>query len=540
MIHEEVRKRVQSHAWVGWSAMVLASFAGEASAQGSIAWRSTHTLNGGYSQGSCLLAHAEARVVAHPGYLDVEEEVEIGAVGSVAAGVDAQTLELFGNFTLSPGSAIQGALLWNGEEILEAKLLDRKKADSLYEDVVDRNSNPPVRPRDPVVIEAMGNGVYQFKIYPVKQNHVRKLRIRYLVPAQGFELAARMPLRFSFSGLFPGQASQLSVKVTAGSGLESLQAYSGASARDLKLPAVLLLSTTDLARSQYTWLQPPGLRSPSFLSTHFEAGAWKGHYLQWVGSVPDAILYRYKAGRRVFARLKMGDANLELEAQCKQVNCEPLAFSGLANAAWSSEAVFSLLDESGETVLEETVKYANRAEAEGDSSVAVLWAASASPFSEEKLPPLGATYGFVDRFASLLALESDAMDEEKAEVYADAGVPRFAIQGVEVVLPDYDPDQILDPGSPNNPVVLALAPNTPSLYARSAPGGYEMRLPAEWAGREIELFLYDLHGRQVAARKVRVGEDGWIRLPGAGIRTGTYLVAIRAEGVRTARRLVLP
>jgi hypothetical protein len=236
----------------------------------------------------------------------------------------------------------------------------------------------------------------------------------------------------------------------------------------------------------------------------------------------------------------MGELNFELQALCKELNCQPLTFSGRSEDPWSNQAVFSLIDEQGETVMEETVKYTNTAKAENDSSIAVLWAASASPYADAKLPPLGATYGFVDRYASLLALESDAMSEEKAALYEKSGVPRFAIQGVEIVLPDYEPGQILDPGFPGNQTT-SIKPDGQSIFARSlGQGSYEIRLSHEWAGKEVELTLYDLHGKKITTLKLRVGQEGWIRMPGVGMKAGTYLVAIRAEGVQTARRLILP
>jgi|GEM_PF-1345187 len=519
------------------------AFAKSGYAQGSIAWRSTHTLNGGYNQGSCVLAHAEARVVARAGYLDVEEEVEIGVVGQVSSGVDGESLEIFGSFSLAPGSAIQGALLWNGNQILEAKLLDRKKADSLYEEVVDRNSTPPVRPRDPVVIEAMGNGVYQFKIYPVKINQVRRLRLRMLIPAQAYDLSTKLPLRLSFSGLFGSQNSQIAVTVVAGEDVASLQAQEGNGLRTLTLPSVLLLGTYAMAASQYTWLQLPGTRISSLATTHFSGGAWKGHYLTLVAAIPDELLYRYRTGRRVLAKVRKGEANLELEAVCNTVNCQPISFSGKSGDAWGSSLGFSLIDESGTVILTTQKELKNAAAAENDSSVAVLWAASPAPFSEDRLPPLGATYAFVDRHASLLALESDTLPFAIAARYADQGVPRFAVQDVEIVLPDYEPGQILDPnnpGFPGIPTAIAQDKLKASLVALAmGQGQYELFLARDLAGQEAELVIYDLQGMKVRTMRLRVGMDGWVRLSGSGLK-GTYLMTIRAKGLQTSRRLVLP
>ncbi|MDQ3003544.1 MAG: hypothetical protein M3Y08_20085, partial [Fibrobacterota bacterium] len=100
---------------------------------GQVMWQTTHTKNegGGYNSGTCALTSASLKVRVHPAFLDVEEDAVIGVVGSVSIGNDPKSLEIVANITLPPGSAITGALLWDGNTILQGKLLDRNAADSL-------------------------------------------------------------------------------------------------------------------------------------------------------------------------------------------------------------------------------------------------------------------------------------------------------------------------------------------------------------------------------------------------------------------------
>ncbi|MBD3317261.1 MAG: hypothetical protein GF344_15855 [Chitinivibrionales bacterium] len=104
----------------------------------------------------------------------------IATRGNVWSG-DQSTLEIFGEFEMSPGTAIRSMLLWQGNTILKAKLKDRTAADSAYEEVVDRRRTQIV-PRDPALIESLGGNRYRFKIYPVALARSRKIRILYTVP----------------------------------------------------------------------------------------------------------------------------------------------------------------------------------------------------------------------------------------------------------------------------------------------------------------------------------------------------------------------
>ncbi|MBF0432347.1 MAG: hypothetical protein HQK83_13765 [Fibrobacteria bacterium] len=127
-------------------------------------------------------------ITVHPDYLDINLEWEFN-VGGTAPDSFTNALEIVGNLNLQKGAVVIGMLLWNGDEILKAKLKPIGIAREQYEEVVDRDSPAPRKPRDPVIFESSGWGVdnYDISIFPVSWGATRKLRFRYLVPAENIK-----------------------------------------------------------------------------------------------------------------------------------------------------------------------------------------------------------------------------------------------------------------------------------------------------------------------------------------------------------------
>ena len=270
-------------------------------------WQTTHTTTGGWNSGPCELQSAALRVTVHPAWLDVEEDLDIAAVGMVNAGNDPQSLEITGLFNLPSGAAITGALLWDGEKVLQAKLLDKAKADSLYQDLVDRNSVPPPRPRDPILLDLVANGNYRLRIYPVAMSKSRHLRLRYQLPptigAEGLEIG----LQAAVASLFPGNQIPLTISF-AGAGADSiLLAMPDDSRSTLVLPRTRIMRASDLTGrswSPYSWYNTSGIRlipvarnKQVAVRTSIGSGLMAGHYLNLYAGVTDAVLG--KLGRRV-------------------------------------------------------------------------------------------------------------------------------------------------------------------------------------------------------------------------------------------------
>jgi hypothetical protein len=131
--------------------------------------------------GTATIIKENMVVTVYPNYLDVELEWVFKADGTTPEQY-ADALEIVGNLTLERGSVVVGMLVWYKDKILKAKLKQKKWARIAYEQVVDRNSPVPPRPRDPVIFEKVHDDNYDISIFPVAFQGTRRLRMRYLVP----------------------------------------------------------------------------------------------------------------------------------------------------------------------------------------------------------------------------------------------------------------------------------------------------------------------------------------------------------------------
>jgi hypothetical protein len=285
-----------------FSGAILAG-AGLALAQAQVTWQTTHTTNGGFNQGQASIARDELFVTVHPGYLDVEEEVEIATAGTVTAGNDANTLEINGDFSLPAEATVVGLLLWDGNTVLEAKLLSKSKADSLYQAQVDRNSTPPVRPRDPILLSLTSPGNYHFSVYPVKIDESRRFRLRYHLPPHIGPNGLTIPLDVAFAK-YLGE-SKVQVHLTSADKVDSITWAPGTSPRRLGLPRNVSVTGNQLmgapAWSEYDWMTyttiehaaVPGVEvrpvDPLYqaaFTTSLAEGQMQGKYLHLYSQVP--------------------------------------------------------------------------------------------------------------------------------------------------------------------------------------------------------------------------------------------------------------
>jgi hypothetical protein len=269
--------------------------------QAQVAWQTTHTtVEGGFSSGECGLENSALRVSIFPAYLDVEEDAEISALGIPEPGNDAKTLEITGTFSMPAGTAIIGALLWDGDKVLQGKLLDRQTADSLYEKIVDRNSTPPARPRDPLILELVSKDTYRFRIYPVAAGHSRHLRLRYQLPPAIGQDGIEMVLRGAIVQLFQGSGTQVSTTFQGGGSVDkAMMVNSQGLKTQMTLPRTRLMQPSELSPgySWNGWYYTPPLRilpvdpvRQLMLKTSFPDGQMAGNYMNLYAGVTDEVL----------------------------------------------------------------------------------------------------------------------------------------------------------------------------------------------------------------------------------------------------------
>ncbi|MFC1586219.1 VIT domain-containing protein, partial [Fibrobacterota bacterium] len=416
-------KKISAIILLFWPAVLLAQ----------IQWQTTH---GNLNQGEVRLERNTITATVYPDYLDVEEEAEISTLGAINNTGDPNSLEIFGTFRLTEGSAIVGMLLWNGDIILKAKLKPRAEADRQYEEVVDRNIVPPPRPRDPALIESLGNDTYQMKIYPVILGNSRKIRLRYHVPCTMDHQGLAMNLRPVFGANIQNTVDNITVKLLGDDSETKYKIDLKGSLWNIDFPFVLFSSPKEnIIISERREVHS------LIAGTEFSSGKYQGNYLNLYANIPEDVLdypgLNELTGVSLTANIANEYMNYSMEVNCAMadgLDCEPLEFHGKSQFVWNKFIEWRLFDGSTGETLETFIQRPRVISREADTSTAVLWASSGFPFSEANESYMGANYGFIDQSGSLLALEEDSLGREEQVLWEYSGVPR--LRPVEIVHPD--------------------------------------------------------------------------------------------------------
>lgn len=566
----------------GWKGGAAAGLLGlwAAGADAQVMWQTTHTNNegGGYNSGECALSSSSIKIRVQPAALDVEEDAEIAAVGGVSIGNDGKSLELVGTISLPEGSAITGALLWDGGKILQGNLLDRHAADSLYENLVDRNSKPPVRPRDPLIIEKAGNGSYRFRVYPVSLGFSRHLRIRYQLPPTQGAGGLVMPFKAAIASSFSGSTLQIPVEIVDGGRMPKVVFTLGSGVRtEMVLPRTRLMTPGELGEGGNAWdvwgnltvvpgmtIQPVAAQRVLAVKTRFAAGLMQGQYLNLFATVSQDVLkaLNIRSATSLMVTVRNAKKAYDLPMACEgglAVGCGSIAFLGKSDQAWNDTLEWAAFDANGKQLAHAMVP-ATASSLDNDTDAAVLWAASGHRFSEKKEAPTGPVYGFIDEWASLLALPKDTVPPVLAAHYAENGVPRIVNISLKDVIPNYvegqvannadnpvtDPWAVPNPNVPVNPwpIVTGIAAklgqfgDAKAWKLERAGTQLTIHIPGLAAGLAVEVQLYDLAGKRARAWAPRTVE-GALNLSLADVRPGTYFLKVRIAGKMTSKRIVI-
>lgn len=155
--------------------------------------------------GSSGIVSEHFTIKVMPSYIDVTLDWELSCDGATEPDSFKDALEIQGNITLAQDAAVTGLLLWNGDEILKAKLMPLPLARKQYESVVDRNVKLPPRPKDPLIFEyGWGKDNYDISIFPVTFGKTRQIRLRYVVPAINIKGLADIPFPAPFNRTVAG------------------------------------------------------------------------------------------------------------------------------------------------------------------------------------------------------------------------------------------------------------------------------------------------------------------------------------------------
>lgn len=99
----------------------------------------------------------------------------------------ADSFEVQMPFDLPAGAFITDSWLWVGNQIMQATIMERDRANGIYEAIVDRNL-------DPSILVKNGATQYQLNVFPLTDGTPRKVKITYLVPVVWTSDIASVPI----------------------------------------------------------------------------------------------------------------------------------------------------------------------------------------------------------------------------------------------------------------------------------------------------------------------------------------------------------
>lgn len=118
---------------------------------------------------------SEASLSVHPKGLYMEYGLYLTLSASETYFDPNVQLEAVIDFQLPKNAMVLDSWLWVGNDIVQGKLIDRWSASEIYEGIVNRR-------RDPSVLFKNSDTQYQLRVYPMKKEEPRKVKITYLMP----------------------------------------------------------------------------------------------------------------------------------------------------------------------------------------------------------------------------------------------------------------------------------------------------------------------------------------------------------------------
>lgn len=389
--------------------------------------------------GTAAIRSEKYTITVNPDYLDVELDWEF-EVGGVRPAEHADALEIVGNINLEKNSVVTGMLVWYKDKILKGKLKTTAHARKEYEEVVDRNSPVPPKPRDPVLLEWIRQDNYDISIFPVEWGGTRKVRIRYLVPAQN-----------GFTGYPHAFSDKARVIVKRGPGVKGF--WLNTTVENLRFSD---LESLELGRNEFefrpyaTSTKPklygfrPILEDERPVSKLFLggfSGAFSGQVAHFFLVPPSSLLAgdSFPRGAVIEALIRSGSDS------CRKIVGTRPGDSAKADLLriYSQD---SLLGEItwrvtvAGVVVHETVEAPeiHRAE-DGLDYARTFGGVPFYPMTTTMPRSMGVALGFIDTRYSLVALESDALPDASAAEYREGGVPTLAAADI---FPE--PDEVYD------------------------------------------------------------------------------------------------
>lgn len=119
------------------------------------------------------------------------------------------SLEIVLNFQLPEAAIVHDSWLWIDDEIAVARIMDRWTASQIYEEIVDRRS-------DPSILFKNGPTQYSLRVYPLKKGQTRRVKITYLMPMSWNHRSALLELPTAILSASRFNVSELKIVVWPG------------------------------------------------------------------------------------------------------------------------------------------------------------------------------------------------------------------------------------------------------------------------------------------------------------------------------------
>lgn len=514
--------------------------------------------------GTATIIEERFVITVFPDYLDVEMDWEF-AIGGTKPEQYEKALEIVGNINLEAGASIIGLLAWYQGKILKGKLKSTEHARKDYEEVVDRNSPVPPKPRDPVLVERSFHkdlrDNYDISIFPVEWGGTRKVRIRYLVPATAG--CAGYPHAFT---------QQAKVVVKLGHGIEGYLLHTQNHIVHRHEVPSLELHTTGLQLTPQSWnylsansprwiqpILPFGRRSLLFkgpFSGRGVAGLLTHAYLKRPAALLEGVAST--ANLRVFATLRSGPDSLVKEVHALDLDTTSEAtmetlriYSHLHlddSISWSLHSNGALV----KTLVERPIVIAVN---EGLQYGRTFGMVPFYPLAKTMPRSLGVVWGFVDDWYSLVALETDALPDSIAARIAEGGLPaleptefhpekdeNYAVPTVDWIRTrKLDPQSLLGRQTPRVSILPPTLPPGIRLALRN--GRFLLRIDQEIlrGAQDLECSIHGLDGRLIRKwRRADLGSGTLSWSPeDAALGPGTFILKIDLGQVRFTKALIL-
>lgn len=503
-------------------------------------WRTTHQ---GFSNGTCQVEQGKIRATMNPLHVDIEEEVVIGTRGSVWWG-DSLTLEIFGEFTLPAGASLRSMLLWNGNTILKAKLKMRADADRSYENVVQRQADRPIV-RDPAIIEYVGNNRYQFKIYPVKINNSRKIRILYSVPLQFANENPDFSITPAFitGGSIVPNVLSLEVFKSNITGQSCLIQY-GSIRKQIEFGGIYQIPIPQNYWERPNFvvkLIPNSLTIANSYTSYIGEGEKAGWYSVIYASIPSQIqetLNNLENIENYSLEVKM---NVGEKVYLKDV--ERTKWFGVyvkSPLPWDSTLNWTVYNSQGVFVAKYKQRISPIINEYTNKYVPLLWA-SHYTFVEQK-GDLGALFGFIDSKMSLLALEQDTLPKSQQEMYRNSGVPTLTANEIIFTksaissLPD---DNVMFIMTSAKDRLDAYIQNSLQISFNRQLSVIEIKLKGN-LGQLGRVKVYDIKGRELENVEIVKAGNSVFHLKGKMKLKGMYIVKLYIGDKEISQMIRIP